>query len=81
MSNILGPPNAADPYSSSLSGLTNGAAYGAASQPVTTSALQAAAAGVTGKQIEGKLKLQNKNSICTANTLKKNDLLTTKKNI
>nr|NP_001246001.1 bruno 2, isoform I [Drosophila melanogaster]AFH03675.1 bruno 2, isoform I [Drosophila melanogaster] len=50
---LPGPPNAADPYSSSLSGLTNGAAYGAASQPVTTSALQAAAAGVTGKQIEG----------------------------
>ncbi|XP_033155219.1 CUGBP Elav-like family member 4 isoform X4 [Drosophila mauritiana] len=51
--NALWPPNAADPYSSSLSGLTNGAAYGAASQPLTASALQAAAAGVVGKQIEG----------------------------
>ncbi|XP_017012096.2 CUGBP Elav-like family member 1 isoform X1 [Drosophila takahashii] len=51
--NALWPPNAADPYSSSLSGLTNGAAYGAASQPLTASALQAAAAGVAGKQIEG----------------------------
>ncbi|KMY89906.1 uncharacterized protein Dsimw501_GD23831, isoform F [Drosophila simulans] len=50
---LPGPPNAADPYSSSLSGLTNGAAYGAASQPLTASALQAAAAGVVGKQIEG----------------------------
>ncbi|XP_070070370.1 CUGBP Elav-like family member 2 isoform X3 [Drosophila takahashii] len=50
---LPGPPNAADPYSSSLSGLTNGAAYGAASQPLTASALQAAAAGVAGKQIEG----------------------------
>ncbi|KQS70518.1 CUGBP Elav-like family member 2 isoform X2 [Drosophila erecta] len=50
---LPGPPNAADPYSSPLSGLTNGAAYGAASQPLTASALQAAAAGVTGKQIEG----------------------------
>ncbi|XP_039500970.1 CUGBP Elav-like family member 1 isoform X4 [Drosophila santomea] len=51
--NALWPPNAADPYSSSLSGLTNGAAYGAASQPLTPSAIQAAAAGVAGKQIEG----------------------------
>ncbi|XP_037711989.1 CUGBP Elav-like family member 1 isoform X6 [Drosophila subpulchrella] len=51
--NALWPQNAADPYSSSLSGLTNGAAYGAASQPLTASALQAAAAGVAGKQIEG----------------------------
>ncbi|XP_043653903.1 CUGBP Elav-like family member 4 isoform X1 [Drosophila teissieri] len=51
--NALWPPNAADPYSSSLSGLTNGVAYGAASQPLTPSALQAAAAGVAGKQIEG----------------------------
>ncbi|XP_016963635.1 CUGBP Elav-like family member 3 isoform X5 [Drosophila biarmipes] len=50
--NALWPPNAADPYSSSLSGLSNGA-YGAASQPLTASALQAAAAGVAGKQIEG----------------------------
>ncbi|XP_039500838.1 CUGBP Elav-like family member 1 isoform X2 [Drosophila santomea] len=50
---LPGPPNAADPYSSSLSGLTNGAAYGAASQPLTPSAIQAAAAGVAGKQIEG----------------------------
>ncbi|XP_016963627.1 CUGBP Elav-like family member 2 isoform X2 [Drosophila biarmipes] len=49
---LPGPPNAADPYSSSLSGLSNGA-YGAASQPLTASALQAAAAGVAGKQIEG----------------------------
>ncbi|XP_016987809.1 CUGBP Elav-like family member 6 isoform X1 [Drosophila rhopaloa] len=51
--NALWPPNATDPYASSLSGLTNGAAYGAASQPLTASALQAAAAGVAGKQIEG----------------------------
>nr|XP_036668778.1 CUGBP Elav-like family member 1-B isoform X4 [Drosophila suzukii]XP_036668779.1 CUGBP Elav-like family member 1-B isoform X4 [Drosophila suzukii]XP_036668780.1 CUGBP Elav-like family member 1-B isoform X4 [Drosophila suzukii] len=51
--NSLWPQNAADPYSSSLSGLTNGAAYGTASQPLTASALQAAAAGVAGKQIEG----------------------------
>nr|XP_036668776.1 CUGBP Elav-like family member 2 isoform X2 [Drosophila suzukii] len=50
---LPGPQNAADPYSSSLSGLTNGAAYGTASQPLTASALQAAAAGVAGKQIEG----------------------------
>ncbi|XP_016987810.1 CUGBP Elav-like family member 2 isoform X2 [Drosophila rhopaloa] len=50
---LPGPPNATDPYASSLSGLTNGAAYGAASQPLTASALQAAAAGVAGKQIEG----------------------------
>ncbi|KAH8378071.1 hypothetical protein KR093_008970 [Drosophila rubida] len=52
----LWPTNAADPYgASALSGLTNGAAaaaYGAA-QPLNASALQAAAAGVAGKQIEG----------------------------
>ncbi|XP_052854106.1 CUGBP Elav-like family member 1-A isoform X1 [Drosophila gunungcola] len=51
--NALWPPNAADPYASSLSGLTNGTPFGAASQPLTASALQAAAAGVAGKQIEG----------------------------
>ncbi|XP_062120779.1 CUGBP Elav-like family member 2 isoform X2 [Drosophila sulfurigaster albostrigata] len=57
---LQGPTNAADPYgASALSGLTNGAAaaaaaaaYGAA-QPLNASALQAAAAGVAGKQIEG----------------------------
>ncbi|XP_030556634.1 CUGBP Elav-like family member 1-B isoform X3 [Drosophila novamexicana] len=52
----LWPANAADPYgTSTLSGLTNGAsaaAYGAA-QSLNASALQAAAAGVAGKQIEG----------------------------
>ncbi|XP_017115659.1 AT-rich interactive domain-containing protein 1B isoform X5 [Drosophila elegans] len=51
--NALWHPNAADPYASSLSGLTNGTPFGAASQPLTASALQAAAAGVAGKQIEG----------------------------
>ncbi|XP_030556635.1 CUGBP Elav-like family member 1 isoform X4 [Drosophila novamexicana] len=53
---LQGPANAADPYgTSTLSGLTNGAsaaAYGAA-QSLNASALQAAAAGVAGKQIEG----------------------------
>ncbi|XP_064540541.1 CUGBP Elav-like family member 1 isoform X5 [Drosophila montana] len=52
----LWPASAADPYgTSTLSGLTNGAsaaAYGAA-QSLNASALQAAAAGVAGKQIEG----------------------------
>ncbi|KAL7741281.1 hypothetical protein ACLKA6_015161 [Drosophila palustris] len=56
----LWPASAADPYgTSTLSGLTNGAAaaaaaaaYGAA-QPLNAAALQAAAAGVAGKQIEG----------------------------
>ncbi|XP_017024189.1 CUGBP Elav-like family member 1 isoform X2 [Drosophila kikkawai] len=48
-----GPPSAADPYTPSLSGLTNGAAAYGAAQPLTASALQAAAAGVAGKQIEG----------------------------
>ncbi|XP_043064607.1 CUGBP Elav-like family member 2 isoform X4 [Drosophila ficusphila] len=51
--NALWPTSAADPYASSLSGLSNGAAYGATSQPLTASALQAAAAGVAGKQVEG----------------------------
>jgi len=55
---FLGPASAADPYgTTTLSGLTNGAAaaaaYGAA-QPLNATALQAAAAGVAGKQIEGK---------------------------
>ncbi|XP_043064605.1 CUGBP Elav-like family member 2 isoform X2 [Drosophila ficusphila] len=50
---LPGPTSAADPYASSLSGLSNGAAYGATSQPLTASALQAAAAGVAGKQVEG----------------------------
>lgn len=54
---ILGHTSAADPYTTSLSGLTNGAAYGAAAQPLTASAIQAAAAGVAGKQIEGKYSL------------------------
>ncbi|KAH8391540.1 hypothetical protein KR200_009435 [Drosophila serrata] len=51
--NALWPPSAADPYTPSLSGLTNGAAAYGAAQPLTASALQAAAAGVAGKQIEG----------------------------
>ncbi|XP_034474875.1 CUGBP Elav-like family member 2 isoform X2 [Drosophila innubila] len=55
---LQGPASAADPYgTTALSGLTNGAtaaaaAYGAA-QPLNATALQAAAAGVAGKQIEG----------------------------
>ncbi|XP_032591687.1 CUGBP Elav-like family member 2 isoform X7 [Drosophila grimshawi] len=54
----LWPTSAADPYgATTLSGLTNGAnaaaaAFGAA-QSLNASALQAAAAGVAGKQIEG----------------------------
>ncbi|XP_032293904.1 CUGBP Elav-like family member 1-B isoform X5 [Drosophila virilis] len=52
----LWPASATDPYgTSTLSSLTNGAsaaAYGAA-QSLNASALQAAAAGVAGKQIEG----------------------------
>ncbi|KAH8241526.1 hypothetical protein KR026_010127 [Drosophila bipectinata] len=51
--NALWHTSAADPYTTSLSGLTNGAAYGATAQPLTASAIQAAAAGVAGKQIEG----------------------------
>ncbi|XP_017099761.2 CUGBP Elav-like family member 2 isoform X2 [Drosophila bipectinata] len=50
---LQGHTSAADPYTTSLSGLTNGAAYGATAQPLTASAIQAAAAGVAGKQIEG----------------------------
>ncbi|KPU73801.1 uncharacterized protein Dana_GF14193, isoform E [Drosophila ananassae] len=46
--NALWHTSAADPYTTSLSGLTNGAAYGAAAQPLTASAIQAAAAGVAG---------------------------------
>ncbi|EDW64887.2 uncharacterized protein Dvir_GJ17718, isoform B [Drosophila virilis] len=53
---LQGPASATDPYgTSTLSSLTNGAsaaAYGAA-QSLNASALQAAAAGVAGKQIEG----------------------------
>lgn len=56
---FLGPPSAADPYTPSLSGLTNGAAAYGAAQPLTASALQAAAAGVAGKQIEGEFKRDN----------------------
>lgn len=58
-SKILGPPSAADPYgTNTFTGLSNGAsaaaaAYGAA-QTLNASALQAAAATVAGKQIEGK---------------------------
>ncbi|XP_023170418.2 CUGBP Elav-like family member 1-B isoform X4 [Drosophila hydei] len=54
----LWPPSAADPYgTNTFTGLPNGAsaaaaAYGAA-QTLNASALQAAAAGVAGKQIEG----------------------------
>lgn len=65
ISRLLGPAGAADPYgATTLGGLTNGtaaaaaaaaAAYGAA-QPLNASALQAAAAGVAGKQIEGECK-------------------------
>ncbi|XP_023031373.2 CUGBP Elav-like family member 2 isoform X2 [Drosophila willistoni] len=54
---LQGPTAATEPYAPThLSGLTNGSAtvaYGAAAQPLTASALQAAAAGVAGKQIEG----------------------------
>ncbi|XP_022232113.2 CUGBP Elav-like family member 1 isoform X2 [Drosophila obscura] len=54
---LPGTTSAADPYTPNLSGLTNGsvpgAAYGASSQSLNASALQAAAAGVAGKQIEG----------------------------
>ncbi|XP_030384842.1 CUGBP Elav-like family member 1-A isoform X3 [Scaptodrosophila lebanonensis] len=55
---LQGPPSA-DAYAPTLSPLTNGAngaaaaCYGAAAQPLNASALQAAAAGVAGKQIEG----------------------------
>lgn len=67
ISRLLGPASAADPYgaTTTLGGLTNGnaaaaaaaaaVAYGAA-QPLNANALQAAAAGVAGKQIEGKKK-------------------------
>ncbi|KRG03507.1 uncharacterized protein Dmoj_GI17946, isoform E [Drosophila mojavensis] len=55
---LQGPPSAADPYgTNTFTGLSNGAsaaaaAYGAA-QTLNASALQAAAATVAGKQIEG----------------------------
>ncbi|XP_034125417.1 CUGBP Elav-like family member 1 isoform X5 [Drosophila guanche] len=55
--NALWTTSASDPYSPALSGLTNGsvpgAAYGVSPQSLNASALQAAAAGVAGKQIEG----------------------------
>ncbi|XP_034667347.1 CUGBP Elav-like family member 1 isoform X3 [Drosophila subobscura] len=55
--NALWTTSASDPYSPALSGLTNGsvpgASYGVSSQSLNASALQAAAAGVAGKQIEG----------------------------
>ncbi|XP_065358567.1 CUGBP Elav-like family member 2 isoform X3 [Calliphora vicina] len=41
------------PYATTLNPLTNGAYAAAATAPLTASALQAAAAGVAGKQIEG----------------------------
>ncbi|BFF96390.1 CUGBP Elav-like family member 1 [Drosophila madeirensis] len=54
---LPGTTGASDPYSPALSGLTNGsvpgAPYGVSSQSLNASALQAAAAGVAGKQIEG----------------------------
>ncbi|XP_011199949.2 CUGBP Elav-like family member 2 isoform X2 [Bactrocera dorsalis] len=41
------------PYAPTLSPLTNGAAFATTATPLTTTALQAAAAGVAGKQVEG----------------------------
>nr|XP_036222678.1 CUGBP Elav-like family member 1 isoform X3 [Bactrocera oleae]XP_036222679.1 CUGBP Elav-like family member 1 isoform X3 [Bactrocera oleae]XP_036222680.1 CUGBP Elav-like family member 1 isoform X3 [Bactrocera oleae]XP_036222681.1 CUGBP Elav-like family member 1 isoform X3 [Bactrocera oleae] len=41
------------PYAPTLSPLTNGAAFATTASPLTTTALQAAAAGVAGKQVEG----------------------------
>lgn len=54
----LGPggESLTSPYAPTLSPLTNGAAFATTASPLTTTALQAAAAGVAGKQVEGEVK-------------------------
>ncbi|XP_011189381.2 CUGBP Elav-like family member 1-B isoform X1 [Zeugodacus cucurbitae] len=48
-----GGESLSSPYAQTLSPLTNGGAFATTTSPLTAAALQAAAAGVAGKQVEG----------------------------